>query len=84
MPLWSSADNLMLYLLYLYGRVHEDWPLYDILKQFQKGHSHMAVVVKSKKEPAETDKEAKSRPGFVNIKIDLDSESAQTDRRGSL
>ncbi|KAM7268388.1 hypothetical protein ACFE04_010554 [Oxalis oulophora] len=29
-------------------RVQEDWPLYDILNQFQKGHSHMAVVVKYK------------------------------------
>nr|GMD98478.1 DUF21 domain-containing protein At1g47330 [Ipomoea batatas] len=25
-------------------RVSEDMPLYDILKEFQKGHSHMAVV----------------------------------------
>ncbi|XP_054822141.1 DUF21 domain-containing protein At2g14520-like [Prosopis cineraria] len=29
-------------------RVGEDWPLYDILTQFQKGQSHMAVVVKNK------------------------------------
>ncbi|PON58208.1 CBS domain containing protein [Parasponia andersonii] len=29
-------------------RVYDNWPLYDILKQFQKGHSHMAAVVKSK------------------------------------
>ncbi|XP_042002733.1 DUF21 domain-containing protein At5g52790-like isoform X1 [Salvia splendens] len=28
-------------------RVHECLPLYDILNQFQKGQSHMAVVVKS-------------------------------------
>ncbi|CAL9119933.1 unnamed protein product [Musa acuminata var. zebrina] len=27
-------------------RVLEDMPLYDILNEFQKGHSHMAVVVK--------------------------------------
>ncbi|KAJ4747355.1 CBS domain protein (DUF21) [Rhynchospora pubera] len=27
-------------------RVPEDMPLYDILNEFQKGHSHMAVVVK--------------------------------------
>ncbi|CAA7393774.1 unnamed protein product [Spirodela intermedia] len=27
-------------------RVTEDRPLYDILNEFQKGHSHMAVVVK--------------------------------------
>ncbi|KAK0596106.1 hypothetical protein LWI29_012894 [Acer saccharum] len=29
-------------------RVHDHLPLYDILNQFQKGHSHMAVVVKCK------------------------------------
>lgn len=27
-------------------RVYEDLPLYDILNEFQKGHSHMAVVVR--------------------------------------
>ncbi|XP_042437972.1 DUF21 domain-containing protein At2g14520-like isoform X1 [Zingiber officinale] len=27
-------------------RVHENMPLYDILNDFQKGHSHMAVVTK--------------------------------------
>ncbi|XP_074292175.1 DUF21 domain-containing protein At4g14240-like [Silene latifolia] len=29
-------------------RVPADMPLYDILNEFQKGHSHMAVVVKAK------------------------------------
>lgn len=27
-------------------RVPETMPLYDILNEFQKGHSHMAVVVR--------------------------------------
>lgn len=27
-------------------RVAETLPLYDILNEFQKGHSHMAVVIK--------------------------------------
>jgi hypothetical protein len=26
--------------------VSEDLPLYDILNEFQKGHSHMAVVIR--------------------------------------
>jgi metal transporter CNNM len=30
--------------------VADDLPLYDILNEFQKGHSHMAVVVKRTKE----------------------------------
>lgn len=29
----------------------DDLPLYDILNEFQKGHSHMAVVVRRIKEP---------------------------------
>jgi len=28
------------------NRVPETMPLYDILNEFQKGHSHMAIVVK--------------------------------------
>lgn len=28
--------------------MREDWPLYDILTLFRKGHSHMAIVLKSK------------------------------------
>ncbi|KAJ6808006.1 DUF21 domain-containing protein-like [Iris pallida] len=31
-------------------RVYDDLPLYDILNEFQKGHSHMAVVVKHTKD----------------------------------
>lgn len=34
-------------------RVKEDMPLYDILNEFQKGHSHIAVVVKVINEPKE-------------------------------
>ncbi|XP_022963199.1 DUF21 domain-containing protein At2g14520-like isoform X1 [Cucurbita moschata] len=32
-------------------RVSETMPLYDILNDFQKGHSHMAVVVREKENP---------------------------------
>jgi len=38
-------------------RVAEGVPLYDILNDFQKGHSHMAVVVKCNKEKAESVKQ---------------------------
>jgi hypothetical protein len=34
-------------------RVLETLPLYDILNEFQKGHSHMAVVVRQCKKPEE-------------------------------
>lgn len=39
--------------MYLYTRVQETLPLYDILNEFQKGHSHMAVVVKRCSKTAE-------------------------------
>ncbi|KAK4836965.1 hypothetical protein QYF36_001683 [Acer negundo] len=53
-------------------RVHDHLPLYDILNQFQKGHSHMAVVVKCKndvnKETAEiTTAKAKSNTFEISI-----------------
>ena len=32
-------------------------PLYDILNEFQKGHSHMAVVVKQKSDTGSLDNE---------------------------
>eukprot|EP01018_Ginkgo_biloba_P001318 Gb_37935 [translate_table: standard] len=42
-------------------RVPEHMPLYDILNEFQKGHSHIAVVVKYSKERMDRDKELKSQ-----------------------
>ncbi|CAN0902858.1 DUF21 domain-containing protein At5g52790 [Linum grandiflorum] len=43
-------------------RVQDHLPLYDILNQFQKGHSHMAVVVKQKEDP-------RTKPEVVEINI---------------
>ncbi|KAF8409965.1 hypothetical protein HHK36_002484 [Tetracentron sinense] len=42
-------------------RVSESIPLYDILNEFQKGHSHIAVVVKDLKETKETPKKTKEQ-----------------------
>jgi metal transporter CNNM len=39
----------------LVNRVGENWPLYDILNQFKKGQSHMAVVLKEKIRTAASD-----------------------------
>ncbi|KAL2558662.1 protein of unknown function-containing protein [Forsythia ovata] len=64
-------------------RVYENWPLYDILKLFQKGHSHMAMVVKSKKDPEETSKDTKARPDFTSIRIHSDPELTQAGRKGT-
>ncbi|KAJ4833760.1 hypothetical protein Tsubulata_036244 [Turnera subulata] len=54
-------------------RIHEDCPLYGILKEFQKGHSHMALVdVKIDVETAVEESAA----------TNLDSKSAQEESRG--
>lgn len=47
-------------------RVYNDLPLYDILNEFQKGHSHMAVVVKRRKEAdANLEKQKNAENGNV-------------------
>ncbi|XP_075648719.1 DUF21 domain-containing protein At1g47330 [Castanea sativa] len=40
-------------------RVSEDMPLYDILNEFQKGHSHIAVVYKDLNEKKDTSNKGK-------------------------
>lgn len=57
-------------------RVQENLPLYDILNEFQKGHSHMAVVVrqcgKMKQQPADNT--------VKDVKIDVDGEKPTQER----
>lgn len=53
---WSSNFN---------ARVPETMPLYDILNEFQKGHSHMAVVVR------QYDKAMSPNPGPAGSKFIL-------------
>ncbi|KAK4438029.1 DUF21 domain-containing protein [Sesamum alatum] len=63
-------------------RVPETMPLYDILNEFQKGHSHMAVVVrqytrvtdKLPPSPAPVDNSVK------DVRVDIDSEKNYTDK----
>ncbi|XP_023003469.1 DUF21 domain-containing protein At2g14520-like isoform X2 [Cucurbita maxima] len=54
-------------------RVSETMPLYDILNDFQKGHSHMAVVVREKENPE------KPISGIQlevrDVKVDIDGEN---------
>ncbi|KAF8008740.1 hypothetical protein BT93_K2404 [Corymbia citriodora subsp. variegata] len=56
-------------------RVLDCLPLYDILNQFQKGHSHIAVVIKCKKGLNDTGENAKP----TTISINVDSDSKQQD-----
>ena len=43
--------------------VLEDMPLYDILNEFQKGHSHMAVVIRKKNPSYQTAEQAANDGG---------------------
>ncbi|KAK2648820.1 hypothetical protein Ddye_016309 [Dipteronia dyeriana] len=59
-------------------RVQEILPLYDILNEFQKGHSHMAVVVKCRnktaEQPASNHVNNTADNSGREVKIDVDGE----------
>ncbi|KAI8540400.1 hypothetical protein RHMOL_Rhmol09G0260800 [Rhododendron molle] len=55
-------------------RVRDSLPLYEILNQFQKGHSHMAVVVKSKHDITGSAENATAENGMFQINIKASSE----------
>ncbi|XP_021890435.1 DUF21 domain-containing protein At2g14520-like isoform X4 [Carica papaya] len=54
-------------------RVQETMPLYDILNEFQKGHSHMAVVVKQKND-VEQQANENSTDALQDVRVDIDGE----------
>lgn len=54
-------------------RVPEDMPLYDILNEFQKGHSHMAVVVKRIRDNGASTHEGESNTPNVEDKLNNQS-----------
>lgn len=56
-------------------RVPADMPLYDILNEFQKGHSHMAAVVKGKK---------KNINDLPILDVEKNNQSKVTDFKGDL
>ncbi|OAY75923.1 DUF21 domain-containing protein [Ananas comosus] len=54
------ADTFALDINSKLDMVYEDLPLYDILNEFQKGHSHMAVVIKRTKDIGASSDKSKS------------------------
>ncbi|GAB4826311.1 hypothetical protein Ancab_009176 [Ancistrocladus abbreviatus] len=62
-------------------RFCDNLPLYDILNQFQKGNSHMGVVVKSKQDFRDM-AEITSLPASQDVKVDLNSMTEQAKRNG--
>ncbi|RHN51539.1 hypothetical protein MtrunA17_Chr6g0469761 [Medicago truncatula] len=64
--------------VYICNRVYESWPLYEILNQFKKGHSHMAVVLKGNMETESTaPAHAVDSPVFLNIITNQESNQVQ-------
>ncbi|GMY07322.1 DUF21 domain-containing protein At2g14520-like [Fagus crenata] len=63
-------------------RVYENWPLYDILNQFLKGHSHMAVVVKCKKDDKNTENSAVGKHTMLDININPKSNQMPAEKKG--
>ncbi|PPS16371.1 hypothetical protein GOBAR_AA04192 [Gossypium barbadense] len=55
-------------------RVQETLPLYDILNEFQKGHSHMAVVVRQCNKADQPPSNNSSRSPLPEVKVDIDGE----------
>ncbi|OAY45315.1 DUF21 domain-containing protein At2g14520 isoform X1 [Manihot esculenta] len=55
-------------------RVQENLPLYDILNDFQKGHSHMAVVVKKCSKMEEKPTSNGAGDPLKEVKVDIDGE----------
>ncbi|QCD76633.1 magnesium and cobalt transporter [Vigna unguiculata] len=53
-------------------RIPESMPLYDILNEFQKGHSHMAVVVKNWDK---AEQQPSNNSGYVrDVKVNIDGD----------
>ncbi|KAL9321322.1 hypothetical protein ACSQ67_013161 [Phaseolus vulgaris] len=63
-------------------RVPETMPLYDILNEFQKGHSHMAVVIRH------TDKtgqhSSNNHANVRDVKVDIDGEKTPQENNNML
>lgn len=60
--------------------MHDQLPLYDMLNQFQKGHSHMAAVVKYK----DTAESAKSKPNMYEINTNSNLKQRQAEIKGKI
>ncbi|KAL6347735.1 hypothetical protein AAG906_026264 [Vitis piasezkii] len=66
-------------------RVQETLPLYDILNEFQKGHSHMAVVVRQcNKMEEQSSNKSPADNSVKDVKVDIDGEKPASAQEKSL
>lgn len=66
----------------LFSRVRDDLPLYDILNEFQKGHSHMAVVVKCMKGVGATIEDASKNVSMFEKRMFLNTMQTAAEDEG--
>ncbi|KAL1186776.1 hypothetical protein V6Z11_A01G201700 [Gossypium hirsutum] len=55
-------------------RIQEALPLYDILNEFQKGHSHMAVIVRRCDKTEQSPSTNSAKGPLPEVKVDIDGE----------
>ncbi|KAI8006375.1 DUF21 domain-containing protein, partial [Camellia lanceoleosa] len=62
-------------------RVPETMPLYDILNEFQKGHSHMAVVVRHcNRTEDQSSSKSPAHNSVMDVKVDIDGEKTLNEK----
>lgn len=84
MPAFDLIDSFCHMILKICCRVHDQLPLYDILNQFQKGHSYMAVVVKRKKDAKEIAEMAKSKATVSETNMSSNLKQRQAELKGKV
>ncbi|CAN1272275.1 DUF21 domain-containing protein At2g14520 [Linum perenne] len=57
-------------------RVQENLPLYDILNEFQKGHSHMAVVLRKCNKTEDRQTPDASSADIKEVRVEIDGEKS--------
>ncbi|KAI3969996.1 hypothetical protein MKW92_041648 [Papaver armeniacum] len=61
-------------------RVPENMPLYDILNEFQKGHSHMAVVIRHHNKSTTPESKTLADAYKDSVRVDIDGEQMQQEK----
>ncbi|KAI4296502.1 hypothetical protein L6164_036455 [Bauhinia variegata] len=62
-------------------RVPETMPLYDILNEFQKGHSHMAIVIKQHNKIEQQYSNNYVNDSVKDVKVDIDGEKPSQEKK---
>lgn len=79
--LFLPNDGIPLYILC--HRVYDNWPLYDVLHLFEKGHCQMAVVIQSKEDANNIANNAIGNTSMFTINTNSSSYPLPAEHRGS-